>query len=277
MGFPELDHIREHLHHKMKACLVLLLAVAANAQYFNGFYNYPYTAGVYNNFGYGYSNIHTYGKREAEADPMHHFYSAMPYSHHATPYAAYKPVTYFKPMHMQYKTYSNDAVKPFGYAAKGQYVAQTAGSMHVAKREAEAEPTHTVGYNTYQTGPLSYVKQPIVAAYNKPMMQYSGLYSHYAPPYVHSYGKREAEAEAEPQFYSGLHYPSTYGGIYNNFGYSGIYNTPYVHTYGKREAEAEPQFYGSYYGNRAFTYGGYGGIRTPYTYSSMNYGNRFYY
>merc|ERR1712110_107105 len=180
-----------------------------NAQYFNGFYNYPYTAGVYNNFGYGYSNIHTYGKREAEADPMHHFYSAMPYSHHATPYAAYKPVTYFKPMHMQYKTYSNDAVKPFGYAAKGQYVAQTAGSMHVAKREAEAEPTHTVGYNT--------------------------------------------------------------------FGYSGIYNTPYVHTYGKREAEAEPQFYGSYYGNRAFTYGGYGGIRTPYTYSSMNYGNRFYY
>jgi len=269
----------------MKACLVLLLAVAANAQYFNGFYNYPYTAGTYNNFGYGtaypYSNIHTYGKREAEADPMHHFYSAMPYSHHATPYAAYKPVTYFKPMHMQYKTYSNDAVKPFGYAAKGQYVAQTAGSVHVAKREAEAEPTHTVGYNTYQTGPLSYVKQPIVAAYNKPMMQYSGLYSHYATPYVHSYGKREAEAEAEPQFYgsynSGLHYPSTYGGIYNNFGYSGIYNTPYVHTYGKREAEAEPQFYGSYYGNRAFTYGGYGGIRTPYTYSSMNYGNRFYY
>merc|ERR1712228_807157 len=166
---------------------------------------------------------------------MHHFYSAMPYSHHATPYAAYKPVTYFKPMHMQYKTYSNDAVKPFGYAAKGQYVAQTAGSMHVAKREAEAEPTHTVGYNTYQTGPLSYVKQPIVAAYNKPMMQYSGLYSHYATPYVHSYGKREPEAEAEPQFY------------------------------------------GSYYGNRAFTYGGYGGIRTPYTYSSMNYGNRFYY
>merc|ERR1712066_402894 len=233
MGFPELDHIREHLHHKMKACLVLLLAVAANAQYFNGFYNYPYTAGVYNNFGYGYSNIHTYGKREAEADPMHHFYSAMPYSHHATPYAAYKPVTYFKPMHMQYKTYSNDAVKPMGYAAKGQYVAQTAGSMHVAKREAEAVPTHTVGYNTYQTGPLSYVKQPIVAAYNKPMMQYSGLYSHYATPYVHSYGKREAEAEAEPQFYSGLHYPSTYGG--------------------------------------------YGGIRTPYTYSSMNYGNRFYY
>merc|ERR1712241_966211 len=182
--------------------------------------------------GYGtafpYSGIHTYGKREAEADPMHHFYSAMPYGHHyATPYAAaYKPVTYFKPMH-QYKTYSNDAVKPMGYAAKGQYVAQTAGSVHVAKREAEADPTHTVGYNTYQTGPLSYVKQPIVA-YNKPMMQYSGLYSHYT--------------------------------------------TPYVHSYGKREAEAEPQFYGSYYGNRAFTYGGYG-YSTPYTYG---YGNRFY-
>merc|ERR1712186_78035 len=270
--------IREHLHHKMKACLVLLLAVAANAQYFNGFYNYPYTAGVYNNFGYGYSNIHTYGKREAEADPMHHFYSAMPYSHHATPYAAYKPVTYFKPMHMQYKTYSNDAVKPFGYAAKGQYVAQTAGSMHVAKREAEAEPTHTIGYNTYQTSPLSYVSKPIVAASAYSNFGYNGLYST-AFPYTHSYGKREAEAEPEADpaliYGSGVQYPMTYG-AYNNFGYSGLYNHystafPYTH-YGKREAEAEPQYYGNFYGNRAF---GYSGIRTPYTYSS--YPSRFYY
>merc|ERR1712024_271337 len=130
--------------------------------------------------------------------------------------------------------YSNDAVKPMGYAAKGRYVAQTAGSVHVAKREAEAEPTHTIGYNTYQTSPLSYVSKPIVAA-----------------------------------------------SAYSNFGYSGLYNQystafPYMHSYGKREAEAEPQYYGSFYGNRAFTYGG---IQTPYqTYNTYNsYPSRYYY
>merc|ERR1719367_195122 len=71
-----------------------------------------------------------------EADPMHHFYS-MPYYHHQTPYV-YKPVTYVQPMH--YKTYSNDAVKDEDYAAKGKYVAETAGSLHIAKREAD--PMH---------------------------------------------------------------------------------------------------------------------------------------
>merc|ERR1712001_716532 len=79
-----------------------------------------------------------------------------------------------------------------------------------------------VGYNTYQTGPLSFVKQPIVA-------QHSSFY----PVTYHTLGKREAEAEAW----------TVYGGAY---GY------PYT------------------------TYGGYG-YRTPYTYSSLNYGNRFYY
>ena len=182
------------------------MAVAANAQFYNGFYNYP-TAGVYNNY-------------------------------HHTPYA-YKPVTYYKPM--QYKTYSNDAVKPESYAAKGQYVAETAGSLHVAKREAEADPTTTLGYNTYQTGPLSYVKQPIVA-YNQ------------AFPYTAAVG------------------------AYNNFGYKTAFPYHNIHSYGKREAEAEPQFYGSYYGTGAYTYGGYGGIHTtPYTYSSLNYPSRFYY
>merc|ERR1712027_125256 len=78
-------------------------------------------------------------KREAEAEPTH-FFSAMPYYQH-TPYAAaYKPVSYFKPMHMQAKTYSNDAMKPMGYAGKGMYHAESAGAVHIAKREAEADP-----------------------------------------------------------------------------------------------------------------------------------------
>merc|ERR1712021_42733 len=96
------------------------------------------------------------------------------------------------------------------------------------------------GYNTYQTGPLSFVKQPIVS-YNKPIVNYnnygySGLYSPYATTYAHhAYGKREAEAEAEAEPWT------VYGGAFN-----------YPHTYG-----------------------GYG-VRTPYTYSSLNYPSYYY-
>merc|ERR1712210_45615 len=104
---------------------------------------------------------------------------------------------------------------------------------------------------------------------------YSGLYNQYSTafPYMHSYGKREAEAEPEADpaliYGSGVQYPMTYG-AYNNFGYSGLYTH-----YSKREAEAEPQYYGNFYGNRAFTYGG---IQTPYTYSAYNsYPSRYYY
>jgi len=241
--------------------LVLLFALGlglvnadADAQFYNGFYNYPY-ASTYNTLGYsnfGYGNIHTYGKREAEADPMHHFYSAMPYYHQAA-YAAYKPVTYVKPMEykpMHFKSYSNDAVKPMGYAAKGMYKAETAGSVHIAKREAEP---YTIGYNTYQTSPLSYVSAPIVTPFK---------------PYtygIHHMGKRDAEADA--QYFN---YPMTYG---YNFGYSHYPYTTSAYHYGKREAEAEPQFYGNYYGNRAFTYGGYGSY--PYA-STYGYGMRYY-
>merc|ERR1712018_1108984 len=39
---------------------------------------------------------------------------------------------YYPYMHT---TYTNDAITPFGYAAKGQYVANSAGVVHVAKRE----------------------------------------------------------------------------------------------------------------------------------------------
>jgi len=162
------------------------------------------------------------------------------------------PVVYkAQPVNYMAGSFADDSKKPFDYAAKGKYIANSAGTIHIAKREAEAEaeaePTHTVGYNTYQTGPLSYVKQPIVA-YNKPIVAYnnygySGLYSPYATTYAHSYGKREAEAEAEPwTVYGGaFNYPLTTYGV----------RTPYT------------------------TYGGYG-VRTPYTYSSMNYPSYYY-
>merc|ERR1712027_116812 len=179
----------------MKACLVLLLAVAANAQYFG--FNYPY-ATTYSNYGYGtafpysYNNIyHSLGKREAEAEPAH-FYSAMPY---------------YKPMHVQAKTYSNDAMKPMGYAGKGLYHAESAGAVHIAKREAEADPA--LIYNSGVHYPMTYS-----------LHNYG--YTHY--PYTTAYShifKREAEAEAEPQFYNSFYgnhaftygaYPYTYSG-----------------------------------------------------------------
>merc|ERR1711934_1190762 len=226
---------------------------------------------------------HTVLKREAEAEPNHHLVYNAPattYAHqplvykqpavvykqpavvYKQPAVVYKqPIAYQQPVApvvtpVVYKaqpvnymagSFADDSKKPFDYAAKGKYIANSAGTIHIAKREAEAEaeaePTHTVGYNTYQTGPLSYVKQPIVA-YNN--YGYSGLYSPYATTYAHSYGKREAEAEAEPwTVYGGaLNYPLTTYGSY------GV-RTPYT------------------------TYGGYG-VSTPYTYSSMNYPCYYY-
>merc|ERR1711935_405563 len=226
---------------------------------------------------------HTVLKREAEAESEPNHHHQMVYNVPATTYAhqplvykqpavVYKqPIVYKQPVApvvtpVVYKaqpvnymagSFADDSKKPFGYADKGKYIANSAGTIHIAKREAEAEaeadPSHTVGYNTYQTGPLSFVKQPIVA-YNKPIATYnnygySGLYGPYATTYAHhAYGKREAEAEAEAEPWT------VYGGAFN-----------YPHT-----------TYGSYGVRTPYTtYGGYG-VRTPYTYSSLNYPSYYY-
>merc|ERR1739844_105370 len=91
------------------------------------------------------------------------------------------------------------------------------------------------------------------------------------------YGKREAEADAKPYYYSGLHYPTVYGGAYTyGYPYAGVYG----HHYGKREAEADAKpyyysglhyptvysgayscgypyagVYGHHYGKRPYSYG----------------------
>jgi len=84
------------------------------------------------------------------------------------------------------------------------------------------------------------------------------------------YGKRSADADADPAlvYGAGYHYPSVYSGLYNHGVYNTHYTTPYVyggiHHMGKREAEADPQ----YIYNSALTY-------SPYTYSSGLY-NNFY-
>merc|ERR1739844_195907 len=58
--------------------------------------------------------------------------------------------------------YSNDAVTPFGYAAKGQYVANSAGVVHVAKREAEADAQMIPPVNTYAHQTLVHPTQSVV-------------------------------------------------------------------------------------------------------------------
>merc|ERR1712012_1526628 len=50
-----------------------------------------------------------------------------------------------------------DAVGAAGYAAKGQYVANSAGVVHVAKREAEADPALLYsGLGYAHAAPLAY-------------------------------------------------------------------------------------------------------------------------
>merc|ERR1719322_1953873 len=89
----------------------------------------------------------------AEADPAL-LYSGLGY--HGLGYAA--PLAYaqtYAPYGIKGPGYSNDAVSAAGYAAKGQYVANSAGVVHVAKREAEADPALLYSGLGYAT-PLAY-------------------------------------------------------------------------------------------------------------------------
>merc|ERR1712226_709108 len=89
---------------------------------------------TYGGYGYGgvpvtgtlygaYPGYRVFGKREAEADPALLYHGGV---YGAYPYGLVRPISY-----------ANDAVKPQDYASKGQYVAASAGAIHVAKREAE--------------------------------------------------------------------------------------------------------------------------------------------
>merc|ERR1711944_380856 len=143
-----------------------------------------------------------------------------------------------------YLVYSGYGGLHHGYAGYGYgYSAYPYTTYHYGKREAEAEPKAEADPALIYSG-LGYhglgysgIYSPRVYGYGA--YPYAGVYSHY--------GKREAEAESKPYFYSSLHYPTVYSGAYTYGAYP--YATYGLHHYGKREAEAEPYYgYRSYYG-----------------------------
>merc|ERR1712181_144837 len=155
---------------KMKTILALTLAALAAAEpeanadayYGLGGYYGGYGLGSYGGYrtlglGYGHS-VYGYGKREAEP-----YYGV--YSGHVAPvvsYAHHAPVvhTVGHPVVSSYASVSPSAslttlgaapaaIPALGgaYAGAGRYVANSAGTVHVAKREAEAEPYYYGGYH----------------------------------------------------------------------------------------------------------------------------------
>merc|ERR1712079_734344 len=159
---------------KMKTILALALAALAAAEpeadadaYFRTYgYGLGGYYGGYHGLGYrtyGYGHGLYYGKREAEAEPYYGVYSA----HHAVaPVVSYAhapvvshAVHTVAPVVSSYAQVSPSAslstvglapaaIPAVGgaYAGAGRYVANSAGTVHVAKREAEADPYYYGGY-----------------------------------------------------------------------------------------------------------------------------------
>merc|ERR1712062_106700 len=189
------------------------------------------------------------------------------------------------------------AYRPYSFYNYGAYPAYSAyhglfRGKREAEAEADAEPQYYSGLtygNYYGAGYPTYAAY---GAYHYPATYAYGAYPYSYPTYGGRYlHKREAEAEAEPQYYSGLTYGNYYGAGYSTYAAYGAYRYPATYAYGaypytlptyggrylhKREAEAdaEPQYYGSYYGNYygAYPYAStYGAYRYPYSYGASVY------
>ncbi len=204
---------------------------------------------------------HTVYKREAESEPLHHVatpfvyssshYLSNPFHYIANPYMVNpymystpvvpKPVvqpvavpklTYTKPVvEEDAKTVANDAITPFGYAAKGQYMADSKGALHIAKREAE--PTHHFGYVPYSSGVYSpyhlstpYVSTPYVSTPYVSTPYISTPYHAYPSVYGLHHLKTYSNDAVKPEGYAakGQYVAETAGSLH----------------VAKREAEADP-------------------------------------
>jgi len=198
-----------------------------------GYTGYPYAAATYGAWGYNpYRRVVALGKREAEAeaDPALLYTNAWgmsPYVYGARPLLAapYTHAAVAAPLSAAAPavgTYSNDAAKfTPAYAAKGQYVANSGGAVHVAKREADAEADPALLYSNA----WGYTGYPYAATTY-------GAWGYNPYNRVVALGKREAEAEADPA----LLYRSAFGyapSVYTGYtaGYTGY---PYASVYGNR-------------------------------------------
>ena len=137
---------------------------------------------AYSGYAAGYAAYNPYVtrvfKREAEAEaeakpfyPYAAYTAGYPFAYSA--YSAYAP----------YAAYAaaSPAVPaiPGAYAAAGRYVANSAGVVHIAKREAEAEAKPFYPFAaTYAASPLAYNAYSY-GAYAASPLAYSGVYSPY--------------------------------------------------------------------------------------------------
>merc|ERR1711950_8414 len=169
----------------MKLLVVLALAAIAAAEpeaeakadpYYYGGYGLGYGLRSYGyglgGLGYGYGHGLYYGKREAEAEPYYGYAAhavapvvstcaaAPVVSHAVAPVAVSHAVHAHTPVVSSYAQVSPSAslstvgIAPAAipavggaYAGAGRYVANSAGTVHVAKREAEADPYYYGGYS----------------------------------------------------------------------------------------------------------------------------------
>jgi len=277
----------------MKFLLALVFVAAAavaepqlwnpyGSSLYSGLYNTGYSYGnlvrpsIYGGLGY---RTYGYGKREAEsepeAEPESQYYGSYGYSSGLyRPYSGLYNAGY---SYMRPSIYGGLGYRTYGYG----------------KREAEAEPESQYyggyGYNSGLYRPYSGIYN---AGYSYGSIVRPSIYGGMGYR-TYGYGKREAEAEPESQYYGGYGYNS---GLYRP--YSGIYNAGYsygsivrpsiyggmgyrTYGYGKREAEAEPEAqYWNAYGSGL--YRPYSGIySTGYNYGSIVrpsiYGAGYYY
>merc|ERR1712240_738802 len=109
-----------------------------------------------------------------------------------------------------------------GHTVAGVYNAHVPGVHHVAG----VHPVHSVA--------------PVAPVVHAGVKHVAGVYSH-PFHYNYVYGKREAEAEADPLVYGVTHhFPAVHAGVTHG---AGVYSHPYYYNmmYGKREAEPEAE------------------------------------
>ena len=155
-----------------QVCLAGLAAADADAQYFAGHgYNHAYAGHAYAGHALAYSAPLRYGGAYGYAAPATG--AAITVRGYGTPATV---ATY----------------QPYGYAASGRYHADSFGAVHIAKREAEAEPEAEAYYGSYGYSAYSPV--------------YSGYSSYSRPLYTTSYARPVYSGYGYSRLGYGYHY-----------------------------------------------------------------------